>query len=81
MSLGDVKMMAQAFLAREDENLTCDRFRHTVQINHQDGSTFILHHATVKQKKFGAFDILLVWTEHCGYFYFFLDDVESWYKL
>lgn len=57
---------------------TCDKFKYTVKIGHRDGSLFLLENAYFEEKVFGQFEMLLVYTEHCGYFPFYLDDLEYW---
>ena len=64
------------------KKLTCHKglFEHTIEIHHQDGSTFILHNATAKIRLIDKQRMLLVWTEHCGYHAFFCEDLEFWRK-
>jgi hypothetical protein len=59
---------------------TCNKFKYIVQINHGDGSVFVLHNAYLEIKLFGKFEMLLVYTEHCGYHAFYMDDLEFWRK-
>jgi hypothetical protein len=67
-----------AYLSERDETLTCDKFTGMLNVSHADGSYFALPNSIVEEKKFGDFDVLLVWTEHCGYFFFFKDDLNRW---
>lgn len=80
MSIKDIIQQVKADLEAEDTTLTCDRFKYQVEVQHQDGSWFLLKNALPKRKRYGNFEILLVWTEHCGSFYFFMDDLEGWKK-
>jgi len=80
MTIDEIKENARTDLNKRGRTLTCDMFQHTVDIHHQDGSHFLLQNVIVVQTKYGSCDILLVWTEHCGYFYFFVEDLESWRK-
>ena len=59
----------------------CFDFQYTVTVQHQDGSFFYLPNAFVEEKKFGDFEMLLVYTEHCGYYAFYVDDLEHWRTL
>ena len=79
MTIADIKAKAKAYLADKDAKMTIiESFRHTVLIQHGDGSYFVLPNATAACKKYGKVELLLVWTEHCGYFYFFIEDLERW---
>ena len=79
MNIGDIKRKAKAYLAKKDKQLTItESFKHTVLIQHGDGSHFTLINATHEYKAYGKTELLLVWTEHCGYFYFFTEDLEQW---
>ena len=59
---------------------TCDMFTESVVIRHQDGSFFDLRNVIVRESRFGQLDVYMVWTEHCGYFYFFKDDLYYFYR-
>lgn len=63
-----------------DQTLQCTDFNGSVVVTHQDGSVFKLNNAIGSVRRIDNFDILMVWTEHCGYFSFFVDDLES-YKI
>ena len=80
MTLAQIKEAAQADLASKDAKLQCMDFKHTVEISHQDGSHFLLHNAIMEQKRYGLHELLLVWTEHCGMFFFFVADLYEWRK-
>lgn len=59
---------------------TCSKFEYIIQINHGDGSVFVFHNAYLEIKQFGKFEMLLVYTEHCGYYAFYSTDIELWRK-
>ena len=69
-----------AFMHEKDKNLLCNQFNMMIEILHKDGSHFSLHNALVDEQMFEGNALLLVWTEHCGYFYFFKEDLEHWIK-
>jgi hypothetical protein len=69
-----------AYLETKDVTLLTHKFDCMVEIQHGDGSHFFLHNAFVKEKLFDGVKFLLVWTEHCGYYYFFIEDLEHWIK-
>jgi hypothetical protein len=50
--------------------------KYSVFILHQDGSSFHIKNVLFNRKQFEQFDILLVWSEHCGNLYFFEDDLQ-----
>jgi len=52
--------------------LTAYDFNFHIQIKHGDRSTFDLAHACFKIDK----DQIYVYTEHCGYFMFYKEDLE-----
>jgi hypothetical protein len=62
----------------EKSNLLCTDFKWMVEVAHDDGSHFIFQNAKPHRTIFGEFEMLLVWTEHCGYHAFFMDDVAWW---
>ncbi len=78
MSMSQVKMDARNVLEERDAKLQCMDFVGRVTVTHQDGSEFKLENAIAEEQEFGKFKILLVWTEHCDCFYFFVDDLEGW---
>ncbi len=67
-------------LDERGKSLTCDMFKDSVVITHQDGSKFSLLNVIVEEKRYVELDVYLIWTEHCGYLYFFKDDLEYFYK-
>jgi|FAXJ01.1.fsa_nt_gi hypothetical protein len=80
MNIAEIKKAVRADLEKKDAKLQCIDFKHTVEISHQDGSSFLLHNAILERKWYGLCELLLVWTEHCGFFYFFVTDLNAWYK-
>ena len=64
------------------KNITCknNRFKYTIKVIHQDGSLFVFENAFVELKKEKKCELLLIYTEHCGYHYFYINDLESWRK-
>ena len=65
---------AEAKLDKLEKRLRLRDYRHTVTVNHQDGSSFFLTHAVVR--KYG--NILAVLSEHHGRFVFYVHDLKSW---
>jgi hypothetical protein len=70
----------RVYLDQKGSELTCDMFKYAAVIEHQDGSKFNLQNVIIEEKRFGQLDVYLAWTEHCGYFYFFKDDLRYFYK-
>lgn len=79
MSLDQIKLDARNYLEQKDGSLQCMDFKGAVKVIHQDGSVFLLENAIMEERDFYKFKLLLVWTEHCSYFFFFTEDLESWY--
>ena len=48
-------------------------FKSEITIRHLDGSEFHLINATWDE----CLDRIYIWTEHCGYFYFYKDDLKE----
>jgi hypothetical protein len=71
---------AQELMETRRVNLRCNMFDYVVEVLHGDMSHFIFQNAISKIRKIHGHRMLLVWTEHCGYHAFFLDDLESWRK-
>lgn len=81
MSLAQTKLDVRNYLEEKDSKLQCTDFKGRVIILHQDGSKFELENAIMEETKEGdfyKFQFVLVWTEHCGNFYFFIEDLEKW---
>jgi len=76
----NIREQIRADLDKKGEALTCDLFKDSAVIHHQDGSKFSLQNVIVEEKRYVDLDVYLVWTEHCGYFYFFKDDLEYFHK-
>lgn len=72
----NIRQQIREDLDKRGESLTCDMFKDSVKIIHADGSVFLLENVIVESKRYVQLDVYLVWTEHCGYFYFFKDDLE-----
>lgn len=72
----NIRQQIREDLDKRGENLTCDMFKDSVKIVHGDGSVFLLENVIVEEKRYVQLDVYLIWTEHCGYFYFFKDDLE-----
>ena len=79
MTIIQIKQQARTYLDEKDLRLQCMDFKGAVKIIHQDKSVFLFENSIVEEKHFGNFKLLLVWTEHCDSFFFFTDDLESWY--
>jgi hypothetical protein len=79
MTMLQIKQQVRTYLDEKDANLQCMDFKGSVKIIHQDWSVFLLENAIMEEKRFGNFKLLLVWTEHCDSFFFFTDDLDSWY--
>ena len=79
MKLSDIKLEVASYLAKKDAKMnTQGLFQKTVIVQHGDGSHFVFMNAEAEYKTYGTMILLLVWTEHCGYFYFFITDLERW---
>lgn len=81
MNMSEIKRAARAYLDDKDVSLQCMDFKGAVKVNHQDGSVFLFENAIMEEKQYVSFKLLLVWTEHCDSFFFFTDDLESWYYI
>jgi hypothetical protein len=79
MTMLQIKQQARRYLDEKDAKLLCTNFKGCVAVIHQDGSGFDFENAIMEEKQFGNFKLLLVWTEHCDSFFFFTEDLESWY--
>lgn len=71
---------AQEILEARRPTLRCDMFNYLVIVRHADGSHFVFHNADVRKQKVDSHEMLLVWTEHCGYHAFFCEDLDGWTK-
>ena len=76
--MNPASQQAQDYMNKKRAKNTCDKFKYSVKVVHQDGSFFFFESAYIEEKKFGDFDMLLVYSEHCGYMHFYKDDLESW---
>jgi len=79
MNMSEIKRAARAYLDEKDTKLQCMDFKGSVKVIHQDRSVFLFENAVIDREHFDNFVLLLVWTEHCGSFFFFTEDLESWY--
>ena len=79
MTMLQIKAQARCYLDEKDTKLQCMDFKGALKVIHQDGSVFLLENAIREEKQFGNFKLLLIWTEHCDSFFFFTDDLDSWY--
>ncbi len=79
MSIAQIKLDVNDYLDEKDAKLQCMDFKGSVKVIHQDRSVFLLENAIMEERTFRNMKMLLVWTEHCGSFFFFTDDLESWY--
>lgn len=62
------------FLCRHGDGLRSDKdFEADIKIKHIDGSEFHLNHCTWEQCEHKIY----IWTEHCGYLYFYKDDLKE----
>jgi hypothetical protein len=61
-------------------DLTCTDFPHTVEIVHSDRSHFVFQNARAELVHIENIPFLFVWTEHCGYYAFFKEDLD-WYTV
>ena len=71
------KKEIKEYLNATDKIIKCDDLKDTIIIYHNDGSVFHLENAYFQEDE----DILYIWTEHCGYFYFYKQDLLFWKKL
>ena len=69
---------AVKYMESKREKNTCSMFKYSIKIVHGDGSIFLLENVYVEELKFGKSNMLLVYTEHCGYFAFYMEDLEDW---
>lgn len=69
---------ALEYMESQRVNNTTNKFNNLVKVVHGDGSVFSLESAYTEEKIFNDIEMLLVYTEHCGYFAFYKDDVEHW---
>ncbi len=69
---------ANEYMEAKDASLKCNDFPNTVEVHHEDGSHFVFQNARTERTTIGKYELLLVWTEHCGYIAFFMDDLEFW---
>jgi hypothetical protein len=77
------RQQAQEYMDNKYSTNLSSKFKYTVQVNHGDGSVFIFQNAYTELKKFGELkdvEMLLVYTEHCGYYNFYIEDLEFWRK-
>jgi hypothetical protein len=72
---------AREILELRRPKLRCNMFKYCVIINHGDGSHFVFNNADAIKKKIQGHNMLLIWTEHCGYHAFFCEDLDGWTKL
>ncbi len=62
-----------AFMCEHGKNLRSDRdFKKQIKVKHLDESTFELFSCSWDESE----DKIFIWTEHCGYLYFFKEDIE-----
>jgi hypothetical protein len=71
---------AQQFMDAKRATNKCSKFKYTVEVQHGDGTHCIFHNAYCQLKKFDKVEMLLVYTEHCGYHNFYVEDLELWRK-
>lgn len=61
------------FLYQHGKELRSDKdFRKQIKVKHLDESTFELFNCSWEESE----DKIFIWTEHCGYLYFFKEDLE-----
>ena len=65
-------------MEKKDSELLCTDFKNTVEVTHGDYSHFIFQNAFYTIKKFDNNEMFLVWTEHCNFHAFFLEDLIWW---
>jgi len=71
---------AQEILEARRPTLRCDMFNYVVEVCHGDRSHFLFQNANLRKQKVDGHEMLLIWTEHCGYHAFFCEDLEWWRK-
>ena len=68
------RLEAYTFMCKHGKQLRADKdFGQTITITHLDGSKFYLPNSSWDEDEKRIF----VWTEHCGYLYFYKDDLEE----
>lgn len=78
--MATVHAQALAMMEKRRKHLRCNDFKHVVIVDHADGSYFVFQNAILERKKIGKFEMVLVFTEHCGYYAFYCDDLEGYHK-
>lgn len=71
------KKEIKEYLNATDKIIKCDNLKDTIIIYHGDYSVFHLVNCYIEEDE----DILYIWTEHCGYFYFHKEALLFWKKL
>ena len=83
--MNKIHKMALEYMEKSGTELHCNDFPHLVEVIHQDHSHFTFQNAISEVKRFSTSKgvgnhMLLVWTEHCGCYAFFTDDLEWWHE-
>ena len=68
---------ALEYMNKKRNKNTVPDFAYAVKVLHGDGSVLFFENAFVEEKKFDNFEMVLVYTEHCGYHAFFKEDLEE----
>lgn len=63
-----------AFMCKHGKGLRSDKdFKKEIKVHHRDGSKFHLYSCQIGEDETRIF----IWTEHCGYLYFYKEDIEE----
>jgi hypothetical protein len=73
--------MALEYMYSKRKKIICDKFKSFIKLIHCDGSVFSLENVLTEDKVFDNMDMLLVYTEHCGYFAFYKIDLHDWKEI
>ena len=68
-------------MERKRSSNHCSKFKWVVEVLHGDGTHLLFQNAFASIEKFNDQEMLLVYTEHCGYYAFYLEDLVVWRKL
>ena len=64
------------------KDLSCHELNKSIEIKHLDGSTLFLNNCRIEGEYIEEGmtpEILYVWTEHLGNFYFFVEDLKEYF--
>jgi len=65
---------AKKYFEAKRATVSLEEFNGKVMVVHGDGSNMVFHNAFLEEHA----PLILVFTEHCGYFYFYIDDLDMY---